>query len=297
MLVRRWLDAAGITDAALRQCYTFCVRSLAGHGEGVWWALRLAPASLRPYTATLGAHLFAADRYADTGPRAGRARRLDAYAEASMAALASGGAADPVLHALADTVRAFDLPTRVVADVFTGMRRDVAFREFQTYAEFGEWASVMSGGPLLGHALVMAPAPDVRHAEPVLRELGELFQLTDALCDLAEDLRDGRLYLPLEDLDRFGVRADDLLAGRWTPATADLLAFECRRVSGRVPVLVDSVGHRDAAGYLRPMGDYCALRVSAVLAAGPAVLHRPVQVRNTDLLDLWRRPWRAAIPC
>ncbi|MFJ8086187.1 squalene/phytoene synthase family protein [Streptomyces sp. NPDC096205] len=66
--------------------------------------------------------------------------------------------------------------------------------------------------------------------DPLANEWGEVLQLGDNLVDLAEDLADGQLRLPLEDLDRFGVDRADLLARRWTRAISELIAFEVAQV-------------------------------------------------------------------
>src|SRR4029453_19285152 len=64
------------------------------------------------------------------------------------------------------------------------------------------------------------------------RQLGLAFQLTNFIRDVAEDSTRGRVYLPAEDLDRFGVRRRDLAAADTTPAVRDLLAFEVERARG-----------------------------------------------------------------
>ncbi|MFG2005005.1 squalene/phytoene synthase family protein [Spirillospora sp. NPDC048911] len=83
-------------------------------------------------------------------------------------------------------------------------------------ARWRGWGGRSSGTPT-------RPAPP-----PALpADVGEAGQLTDILCDLAVDLREHRLYLPLADLDRFGVEPDDLYAGRWSPSVHARTEREC----------------------------------------------------------------------
>jgi phytoene synthase len=75
---------------------------------------------------------------------------------------------------------------------------------------------------------VLESADPARAREPA-RQLGLAFQLTNFIRDVGEDLRRGRIYLPLADLDRFGVAPADLALPQPTGAVRDLLAFECGR--------------------------------------------------------------------
>ncbi|WP_043493919.1 squalene/phytoene synthase family protein [Streptomyces viridosporus] len=297
MLVRRWLDAAGITDPVLRHCYTVCAREASGFdgGRAGWAALRLMPAEARPCTAALVAYGRRADACADTGPVEDRQHRLAEFAEATWAAFAAGGSRDPVLHATVHTYRTFGMPPSLIEDMFTGMQRDVDFRDFTTYAELCQWA-VQVNAPFYG-VLCALTGNDLTEVQPLLHEHGDLCQLADALCDLSQDLDDGRLYLPLEDLHQFGVRPEDVKAKRWTPPMADLIAFEAARVTGRLPALAAELEHTPVSPFTRAVGEHCMLLVAGVLAAGQDVLHRPVQPPMGHFLNAWRPLMRAVIPC
>ncbi|MFC7895513.1 phytoene/squalene synthase family protein [Streptomyces sp. NPDC057381] len=297
MLVRRWLDAAGITDPVLRHCYTVCVRELAGADGGTarWQGLRSAPARARPHAAALLAHGCRADLCVDSGPVEDRQRRFTQFVETTWAAFATGGSHDPVLHATVHTYRTFDMPLSVVEDMFSAMQRDLDFRDFTTFDELRQWCMQMTGGPM---AMVHRATGAVTEPgyELLVRELSVFAQLTDVLRDLSEDLDDGRLYLPLEDLDRFRVRAEDLKAKRWTPAMADLIAFEAERVTGHLRMAAE-VDHAPVNALLHAYREYMALITAAVLAAGQDVLHRPVQPPLGTLLNVWRPRMRAVVPC
>ncbi|WP_422804689.1 phytoene/squalene synthase family protein [Streptomyces noursei] len=298
MLVRRWLDAAGISDPVLRNCYTTCVREAADRDGGHlrWWGLRAVPAPVRPHVGALAAMAFTADDYSDTGPVAQRRCRFDAYTDAVLSAIAAGHATDPVLHATAHTVRTLGLPVSLCEEAFAAMREDIDFSGFTTYEELQRWSAKSTGSPMVVMASLMTDPDTARRLEPALREFGELFQFMDVLCDLGKDLRDGRLYLPLEDLDRFGVRAEDLRAGRWTAAAAELIAFETARITHRLPTLSTELQRRTGVSFIGVLEKHCHLLLREVLAAGPALLNRSARPRFADVLDIWLPHWRNTIP-
>ncbi|KOU36209.1 phytoene/squalene synthase family protein [Streptomyces sp. WM6378] len=288
MLVRRWLDAAGITDPVLRHCYTVCVRELADAdgGSARWQGLRSAPSAVRPHTAALLAHGYCADLRADRGPVEDRQSRFTQFVEATWAAFAAGGSHDPVLHATVHTYQAFGFPLSLVEDMFSAMQRDLDFRDFATFEELSQWCAQLAAGLMAMVYRVMGAASGPAD-EPLVREFSVTSQLTDVLCDLSEDLDDGRLYLPLEDLDRFNVRAEDIKARRWTPAVADLIAFEAERVTRQLHQTAE-VDHGPLSALWHAHREYMSLIVAAVLAAGQDVLHRRVQPPLGTLLNVWR---------
>jgi phytoene synthase len=92
------------------------------------------------------------------------------------------------------------------------------------------------------------------------------------------------------------VRAQDIKAKRWTPATADLIAFEAGRITEHLHMATE-MDHGPVSGLWHAQREYMALLVDAVLAAGQDVLRRPVQPPLGMLLNVWRPCMRAVIPC
>ncbi|MFF7788073.1 squalene/phytoene synthase family protein [Streptomyces sp. NPDC007991] len=272
------------------------MRELAGADGGIahTHGLRIAPAAARPHTAALLAHGYRADLYVDTGPVEERQRRFTAFVEDTWAAFAAGGSHDPVLHATVHTYRTYGMPLSVIEDMFSAMQRDLDFRDFATFEELRLWSMQMTGGPMAMVYQVMDDETEPAY-ELLVREFSVFAQMTDALRDLSEDLDDGRLYLPLEDLDRFNVRAEDIKSKRWTPATADLIAFEAERVSEQLHKAAE-VDHGPVSAVWRARCEHLALFIAAVLAAGQDLLHRPVQPPLGALLNVWRPLMRAVIP-
>jgi phytoene synthase len=131
-----------------------------------------------------------------------------------------------------DTITRWQIPASYFVDFFDSMRIDLTVTGYATFEDLSHyvWGSAAVIGlqvlPILGRA-------DDSVRWDVLEEhaaaLGTAFQLTNFLRDVAEDLRRGRVYLPQESLDEFGVDRDRLARGRVDQPIRNLLAFELER--------------------------------------------------------------------
>jgi phytoene synthase len=147
---------------------------------------------------------------------------------AQVAAALNGGAVDdPILPALADTVRRYRIPLRHFHELLDGTEMDQTTTRYATFDELYRYCYRVASAvglvvlPVFGYkdeaALVPAEA------------CGIAFQLTNILRDVKEDAQMGRIYLPLEDLRRFGVSEDDIMDSRATPQFLELMKFEAAR--------------------------------------------------------------------
>jgi squalene synthase HpnC len=211
----------------LRAAFAECERIARAHYENFTLGSRLLPRHLRRHVAALYAFARTADDFADEEPDRTRALAALAAWERELEACYAGTASHPVFVALADTVRRFALPIELFRDLLAAFRTDVDFRGFATYEELLGYCT-RSANPvgrlvlrLFGYA---DPERDAR-SDDVCTAL----QLTNFWQDVAIDLGKGRVYLPLEDLTRFGYEVEDLAARRATPAFRELMAFECAR--------------------------------------------------------------------
>lgn len=236
---RRELDAAGIDGAALRASYARCRAINARHGKTFFLATLLLPPHKRPYVHALYAFARHVDDIVDdmspTLQTAERAQRLQAWGADFLADLEWGATSDPVSRAVLDTVRRWQIPTSYFADFLDAMRMDLTVTSYATYDDLARymWGSAAVIGlemlPILGRA-----DPSVRWdvLEPHAIDLGTAFQLTNFIRDVGEDLRRGRVYLPEESLQRFGVDRERLARGRVDEPIRNLLAWEIERARG-----------------------------------------------------------------
>jgi len=133
----------------------------------------------------------------------------------------------PVTRELLRAIRRFTLPRPLCEAILDGVEMDLTRTRYATFAELeGYCARVAVAVGLLCLRIFGATG---QAAERYAQRLGMAFQLTNILRDLRTDARRGRLYLPQEDLRRYGVPEGDLLSGRATEPVLALLRFEAAR--------------------------------------------------------------------
>jgi phytoene synthase len=234
----RELDAAGIRGESLRSAYAACRRLHATHGRTYYLATRLLPPAKRPFVHALyGFARYADDLVDQLGPtRAGdpevasAAARLAAlHDQVAGADVGTHEVAAPVVRAVRDTMRRFDLPAGYVADFLDSMRADLTVTGYRTYDDLAGymWGSAAVIGLLVLPVLGTTTDRDV--AAPYAADLGRAFQLTNFLRDVGEDLDRGRVYLPAEDMALFGVDREHLVRGVVDGPVRRLLAHEIAR--------------------------------------------------------------------
>lgn len=138
-----------------------------------------------------------------------------------------GEATHPVTARLAEVTRAFPIPRGYFEELLNGVEMDLTKTRYATFAELQQYCYRVAG--VVGLMCIEI----FGYREPATRlyaeHLGTAFQLTNILRDLAVDAERGRVYLPQEDLRRFGYSEEDLLDRRTTPAFYDLMRFEVER--------------------------------------------------------------------
>ena len=141
---------------------------------------------------------------------------------------AVGGRADghPILPALADTIARFKIPTRYFHDLISGAEMDLTVASYATFDRLSEYCYRVAGTVGLT-CLYVFGFRDPRSPD-LAERLGLAFQLTNIIRDVGADFGMGRVYLPDEDIERFGCTSDDL-KGPVTAGLRDLLAFEAER--------------------------------------------------------------------
>lgn len=223
--------AAGLgVPPGLRAAYAVCRRVQREYGRTYFLATRLLPRERRPHVWALYAFARTADDLVDE-PSADPRDTLPAWSERALGALAADAppdpVGDPVLAAAWHTRRALGLRMEPFEDFAASMLMDLDVTRYATHEDLGGYMS----GSAAAIGEMMAPllgAPPSALAQA--RALGDAFQLTNFVRDVAEDLRRGRVYLPLASLEAHGVGVADLeraeAAGRSTPAVKALVSAE-----------------------------------------------------------------------
>jgi phytoene synthase len=212
---RRELDAAGITSAHLRSAYLRCRKLNATHGRTYFLATRLLAVHQRPAVHALyGFARFVDDLVDEPAADATAAdigRRIDDAERQLLDGLTDGHSDHPVVAAVVDTAHRYGIARELFTAFFESMRMDLSVREYASREELAKY--VHGSARVIG--LQMLPVLDTvvaaAEAEPRAAALGEAFQLTNFIRDVAEDLDRDRVYLPADELAAFGVDRERLL--------------------------------------------------------------------------------------
>jgi phytoene synthase len=141
-----------------------------------------------------------------------------------------GEASHPVTRRLGDTIREYRIPPHYFQELVDGMEMDLVKSRYASFAELAEYCHRVAG--VVGLMCIEVFGYSRPETREYAERLGTAFQLTNILRDLGTDAARGRLYLPLEELTRFGVSEADILTGRLTPAFRSLMRFEVERARG-----------------------------------------------------------------
>ncbi|ASF07051.1 phytoene/squalene synthase family protein [Nocardia brasiliensis] len=211
-MTRTELDAAGISDPALRRSYRECRALNAEHGKTFFLATRLLAPDQRPAVHALYGFARRADDILDgfdpllTVPE--RASRLGLLAKQFESGDADG---DPVLAAVLHTAERYRIPGHLFDAFLTSMRMDLSVTDYANRSELDDY--VYGSAEVIGLQLlpVLGTATSVAQAAPYAAALGKAFQLTNFLRDIDEDLARDRVYLPADELAAHGVDRELLL--------------------------------------------------------------------------------------
>jgi phytoene synthase len=206
-----------------REAYRTCERLTRKAAGNFYYGIRLLPPGKRGAMSAVYAY---ARRVDDIGDGNLPADRKLAELRAMRTSLGQGDPDDAVMVALKDARARFPLPENAFTDLLDGVEMDVTGARFETFDELVVYCRAVAGS--IGRlCLGIFGASDMNRAMPLADDLGVAMQITNVLRDVREDYERGRVYLPAEDLRRFGC-AEDLEAS--TPeACAALIRFEAGR--------------------------------------------------------------------
>ncbi|GLW91555.1 phytoene/squalene synthase family protein [Actinokineospora globicatena] len=185
----------------------------AHHGRTYYLATRLLPPARRPAVHALYGFARVADEIVDT-PGVDPAGDLLALEHALKAAFDGGATGQPVLLALADTVRRWGIDQDLFGAFLNSMRMDLTVTDYANLDELAEYTHGSAGVIGLMLLPVLGTVSPRAEAAPYAAALGEAFQLTNFLRDVGEDLDRGRVYLPADHLAAFGVDRERLTWAR-----------------------------------------------------------------------------------
>jgi 15-cis-phytoene synthase len=206
--------------------YAYCQDLTRRSASNFYYAFRLLNPERRQALYAVYAFCRFVDDIADEAGRKDPSRLLARWDD-ELARAYGGTPTHPISRALADAVRRFPLAEEHFRDLIRGVKMDLSRRRYASFDELYEYCY------LVASTVGLLCIEIFGYRQPSAREyavdLGVAFQLTNILRDVLEDGRRGRIYLPGEDLRRFGCTEGDVLGGRYTPHLGAMMAFECGR--------------------------------------------------------------------
>jgi phytoene synthase len=274
------LRAAGITDPRLREAYERCRRLNAVHGRTYYVSTLLLPPAKRPYVHALYGFARYADELVDD-LRSPDPAALAAWGTTFLADLDGTDVAEvvhPVSRAAVHTARTWGIPRATFEAFLASMAMDATVTGYPTYADLEEY--MYGSAAVIGLQMVPILEPVDDRAAAHARVLGEAFQMSNFIRDVAEDLRRGRVYLPQEDLDKFDVTRADLRPGPPASNVRELLRFEIARTRDLYTAAEPGIAmlHPTSRDCIRTAFELYGGILDAVEAADLHVLDRRVAV-------------------
>jgi phytoene synthase len=259
----------------------------AASGSSFYYSFRFLPPEQRRAITAFYAFCREVDDVADEchDPQVARAK-LQWWRE-EVGRLFDGVPGHPVTQALKDAIGPFHLSQDAFEQIIDGMEMDLGRVRYADFKQLNLYCHRVAG--VVGEVAALIFGVTDRSTLKYANKLGLAFQLTNILRDVGEDARRGRIYLPLEELARFGVSEADLLQARQSPGFLPLMEFQHQRAQATY----------DEALALLPAADRKAQRPGLIMAAIYRALLQeiradgyPVLERRTSLTPL-RKLWLA----
>jgi phytoene synthase len=209
----------------VEQSYQYCLRVARTRAKNFYYSFLLLSAQQRKAMCAIYAFMRYCDDLSDE-PGATR-EPIERWRGEMEDALEGRFSDHPVWPAFHHTVRRFGIPHQYFREMVDGVASDLDPRCFETFDQLYRYCYQVAS--VVGLTTIHIFGFDTRSALPLAEKCGIAFQLTNILRDIREDAERGRIYLPAEDLDRFGVSENDLRTGNRSEAFLRLMRFEGAR--------------------------------------------------------------------
>ncbi len=236
--------------------HQYCQEKAAASGSSFYYSFLFLPPPRRAAITALYAFCREVDDVVDECTDPGVARTKLAWWRDELDRMRAGRPQHPVTRALEPHVAAYGLDVGAMNEIIDGMEMDLNQNRYLDFEGLRLYCHRVAGVVgLLAARIFGSHAPG--STDEYAQRLGLAFQMTNIIRDVGEDARRGRIYLPLEDLRRFDVMPDALLACRDSPEVTRLLGFQAQRAREL---------YREAFDLLDP-ADYREQRAGLIMAA------------------------------
>lgn len=215
-----------VSPLGLRDAQRYCQQMAYREAKNFYWGFISLEREQRIAIYALYDFARQVDDAADTAGQSGIRERLALHRD-RVRACVRGEYHDPVMQVLAHAVQRFQIPEAELNALIDGVEMDLHRSRYQSWLELQEYCRLVAS--VVGRMCVRIFGFRDPAALERADELGLALQITNVLRDVREDAELGRIYLPAEDLARFGVTEADLLQGRRPAGWGALVAFEIGR--------------------------------------------------------------------
>jgi phytoene synthase len=268
---------------SIDRSYEYCVKVARSRAKNFYYSFVLLSAQQRKAMCAIYAFMRYCDDLSDE-PGATQAA-IERWRGELSEALQGRFSDHPVWPAFHHTVRRFGIPHEYFYSMIDGVSSDLEPHRIESFDELYRYCYQVAS--VVGLTIIHIFGFDTRSALPLAEKCGVAFQLTNILRDIREDAEKGRIYLPAEDLRRFGVQESDLRAGKRNEAFLKLMQFEAARARSyyvESAPLLDLIHPRS-----RPS-------LWALISIYSRLLER-IEAKNYDVfasrvrLPLWEKSW------
>jgi 15-cis-phytoene synthase len=262
----------------LNESYAFCERVARREARNFYYSFLLLPPEQRRAMCAIYAFMRYCDDLSDGEGVADRATAIARWRDDLEAALAGRAPEHVLWPAFTDAVVRYRIPHQYFFDMIEGVSSDLEPRSLGTFAEL--YAYCYHVASVVGLTIIHIFGFESPDALKLAEKCGIAFQLTNILRDVREDAEKQRIYLPREDLDRFGVKPDELRAPQISNALRDLLAFEARRARQYYEEAAPLTGmiHPRSRPSLRALIGIYSRLLDRIAASGYRVTERRIRV-------------------
>jgi phytoene synthase len=213
-----------------RAAFEHARRLTAHYSKSFYVSARLLPAEKRWATYAVYGFCRYADNLIDKQRNRQAAeilREVDFLADELATAYRTGESEHPIIRPFIVVAQRYSIPLQYPLDLLVGVQMDVQNTRYQTFDDLYVFCYRVAAvvGLMMTHVVGYTNDEAFTYAE----KLGIAMQLTNILRDIKEDKEMGRIYLPREELDRFGCRERDIIEERMTPPLRELMKFQVSR--------------------------------------------------------------------
>ncbi len=269
----------------------YCRDRASASGSSFYYSFLFLPPERRSAITALYAYCREIDDAVDeTSDPAVATAKLDWW-QGEVERLFSGSPQHPVTRALAPHLAAYAITRERLLLVIDGMRMDLGQNRYLDFPALARYCYLVAG--VVGEMASGIFGSRTQATEAYARKLGLALQLVNILRDVGEDARRGRIYLPMDEMQRYGVKAADILAGRYVPGFVQLMQAQALRAHS---AFAEALGELPAAQYRaqRPgiiMGAIYSALLEELARENFRVLHQRTSLTPLRKLFIAWRTW------